>query len=160
MIFFPSPSSLGECFFVDVLRIISAFGAKQTICQGRADRCPEKIVLDQSRVIPNLRTGTDGAKQASRPTRRLTMKTICSTLLLVIMIAVTSPSANAQYYRNYGYYSPYGYNASYYRGYGYRSGGPYGYGAYNGYGNGAYKGYGYGNFIQRLDSEGRAGHAR
>lgn len=75
------------------------------------------------------------------------MKTIYSALLFLSMIAVTSSIANAQYYRNNGYYSPYGYNASYYRGYGYR------YGAYNGYG------YGYGNLIHRLDRQGRGGHA-
>ena len=40
----------------------------------------------------------------------------------------------------------------YYGGNGYYGG--YGYGAYSGYG------YGYGNMIQRLDRQGRAGHAR
>jgi hypothetical protein len=83
------------------------------------------------------------------------MKTICSALLLLSLIAVTSPSASAQYYRYSNYYSPYGYSASYYRPYGgYRNSGAYYYGAYSGYG------YGGGNLIQRLDSQGRAGHAR
>lgn len=84
------------------------------------------------------------------------MRPIYRTTLLFLLIAAFSPTASAQYYRYNGYNGPEGYQASQYRPYRsyYRGGDAYFYGAYDNYG--AYRG----NLIQRLDTQGRAGHAR